>query len=147
MRHTKLLILAVSCIALGVGIGAIASAGASTPSQSHPAAKAGLRRGGRGIRILRRTVAGQLIVKTKSGYAPVTFERGSVTAVNGQQLTLNEGTKKSVYKTVTLTIPAGATVRDNGRAATLSQLTSGQRAIVVTLPARTLVIAHTPKTP
>lgn len=144
--HLKLFALAASCVAVGVGISAITSAGASTTSHARPAAAGRLVRTGRGMRALRRAVEGQLIVKTKSGFAQVSFERGSVTAVNGQQLTLDEGTKTSSYKTVTLTIPAGATVRVNGQPGTLSQVTDGQRAIVVTLPQRTLVIAHTPKT-
>jgi hypothetical protein len=43
---------------------------------------------------------------------------------------------------VTLTIPADAKVSDNGKAASLSQLTAGQRVAVVQGPKRTRVLAH-----
>jgi hypothetical protein len=145
--HLRLVALAASCIALGAGISAIATAGATT---SKAAGKAGSARAfglkGKVAKILKRTAEGQLVVQTKTGWATVTFERGTVVSVSGQQLTLNEGTKTATYKTVTLTIPANARVRVNHQLATLSQLTAGQRATVLTLPKRTLVIAHTPKT-
>jgi hypothetical protein len=65
--------------------------------------------------------------------------------VNGQQLTITEGTAKASYKTVTLTIPAGARVRDNRQKASLSDVKAGQRVIVIQAPKRTLVIARTPR--
>jgi hypothetical protein len=79
------------------------------------------------------------------GFVTVSFDRGRVDSVNGQQLTLTEGTAKASYKTVTLTIPSTARVRDNRQAATLSDLKAGQRVIVVTAPRQTFVIAHTPR--
>jgi hypothetical protein len=85
-------------------------------------------------------------VATKSGFATATLDRGFVSSVSGQQLTIREGTKKRTYKTVTLTIPSGARVRDNGKAATLGQLTDGQRVSVVRGPKRTTVVARTPRT-
>jgi hypothetical protein len=74
------------------------------------------------------------------------FERGTVRSVSGQQLTLAEGSTKATYKTVTLTIPADAHVSDNGQKSTLSSVTDGQRAVVVTGPQNTFVFAHTPRT-
>jgi hypothetical protein len=149
--HLKLIGLAASCVAIGAGISAITSAGAATTAVgAHGAKAAGAyrRANARGAqRVLRRSVHADLVVATKSGFANITFDRGSVDSVNGQQLTLREGTKKQTYKTVTLTIPANARVRINRKPATLSQLTPGQRVLVFQLPKRTLVSAHNAKTP
>ena len=80
----------------------------------------------------------------QGGFPTVTFERGKVDSVNGQQLTITEGTAKASYKTVTLTIPASAPVRDDRQTASLSSVKAGQRVLVVTAPRRTFVIARTP---
>jgi sarcosine oxidase gamma subunit len=61
--------------------------------------------------------------------------------VEGQQLTLREGTKTATYKTVTLTIPNDAKVRVNGRAASLADVQPDQRAVVVQGPNVTRVFA------
>lgn len=148
--HLKLIGLAASCVAIGAGISAITSAGAATSSAAgaHAGKAARAHRGARGARgAIRRAVHANLVVATKSGFANVTFDRGTVDSVNGQQLTLREGTKKRAYKTVTLTIPSNARVRINRKTATLSQLTPGQRVLVFQLPKRTLVSAHNAKTP
>ncbi len=153
--HLKLLAVAASCVAIGAAISAIASAGAATTAAAHGTKAAGAHRRGnaqrgnaRGVRhVVRRAVHAELVVGTKSGFAKVTFDRGSVQAVSGQQLTLREGTKKHTYKTVTLTIPTSARVRINHKAATLSQLSTGQRVLVFQLPKRTVVSAHNGKTP
>lgn len=138
-RHFKLLTIGAVCAAAGAGASAIATAGAASPTTakssaatSHPARRV----------LARRAVQGSMVVATKSGFATVNFSRGFVQSVNGQQLTIREGTKKATYKTVTLTIPASAKVRDNGNAASLSQLTAGQRVAVVQGPKRTRVLAH-----
>jgi hypothetical protein len=86
-----------------------------------------------------------VVVHTRSGFVTVTFDRGFVQSVSGQQLTVRVGTRNATYKTITLTIPANARVRDNGHAAKLSDLTAGQRVLVVKGPQRTFVIAHTPR--
>jgi hypothetical protein len=142
--HFKFLALAASCVALGAAISAIATAGAATAAHpAHPGAHARL--GGRPI--LRRAVHGDLVVKTANGFATVSFDRGTVESVSGQTLVLREGTPTATYKTVTLTIPADATVRVNRAKAALSDVTTGQRAAVIVLPKRTLVIARTARTP
>jgi hypothetical protein len=84
-------------------------------------------------------------VRTADGFATVTFERGKVDSVSGQQLTITEGTRKATYKTVTVTVPADAVVRDNRQKATLSDVKPGQRVLVLAGPKRTYVIARTPK--
>jgi hypothetical protein len=152
-RHSRLLLVAVSCAVLGAAASAIAGAGATTPAKtSHGANAAGATRAkaaGRSVRarglrrFAARAVHGDLVVHTQSGFVTVTFDRGKVDSVNGQQLTITEGTKKASYKTVTLTIPSNATVRANRQTASLSGLKPGQRVAVLEGPKRTLVIAHT----
>lgn len=141
-RHFKLLTVGVACAAAGIGGGAIATAGASTSTTSTAATPKAHHVARRTLE--QRAVQGDLIVATKNGFATVTFNRGFVQSVNGNQLTIREGTKKATYKTVTLTIPANAKVRDNGHPATLSQLIAGQRVGVLQGPNRTWVTARTP---
>jgi hypothetical protein len=146
-NHLKLLTIGAVCAGAGAGAGAIASAGAAGPSTTTAntaaasaaptAAKARVRRG-----LARRSVQGDIVVATRNGFATVTFNRGFVQSVNGQQLTIREGTKAATYKVVTLAIPANAKVRDNGQSATLSQLTAGQRVGVLQGPKVTHVIAR-----
>lgn len=139
-KSWKLGAVAVSCAAVGAGASVIANAGASTSSAgpAHAATRAGHARRA----LLRRAVHGEVVLATKSGFATVIFDRGTVKSVAGRQLTLTEGTKKQTYKTVTLTIPSNARVRDNRQPATLSSVKAGQRVAVITAPKRTLVIAR-----
>lgn len=149
-RSLKVGAVAVSCAALGAGASAIAEAGASTGGSASTSSSgaAGHAAGLHGRRaLLRRAVHGDVVVATRSGFATVTFDRGTVTSVSGQQLTLTEGTKKRAYKTVTLTIPTTAKVRDNRQPATLASVKPGQRAAVIQAPQRTIVIARDPHTP
>ena len=139
-KHLTVLLVGASCAAAGAGAGAIATAGAATPSHSSKSTRrAELRR------LIRHTVAGSLVVHTKQGFVTVTVARGTVRSVSGQQLTLAEGTRKAVYRTVTLTLPTNTRVRDNRQKATLNQVQSGQRAVILVAPHRPLVVAHTPK--
>ncbi len=143
-RHSRIALVAISCVALGAGASAIASAGAATGKSTAGSHTKGAR--GHGWRKLaRRTVHADLVVATKQGFVNVTVDRGKVDSVSGRQLTMTEGTKKQTYKTITLTIPSSAKVRDDRQAAALSALRSGQRVTVVTEPQRTLVIARTPR--
>lgn len=143
--------MAVTCLALGAGAGAIASAGAATHAAGS-GAHAGEQRFGhglraRGLRLARRAVHAELVVPTPQGFATVTIDRGTVDSVSGDQLTLTEGTPTQTYKTVTLTIPSGATVRSDRHVATLASLTAGQRVLVVSAPKHTFVVAHRPRAP
>ena len=144
-RHSRLLLVAVCCVAVGAGVSAIASAGAATGSSSSHAASAHAKAGRGGLRRLLHAVQGSAVVRTAGGFANVSFERGKVVSVSGRQLTLTEGTPKATYKTVTVTVPANAVVRDNRQTASLSDVKAGQRALVLTAPKRTYVIARTPK--
>jgi hypothetical protein len=78
----------------------------------------------------------------KGGFDTVTMDRGSFSSLSGDQLTITEGTKAATYKTLTLTIPSGATVRRNGQAAKLSDLKSGDTVMVLQSPHGTDVAAH-----
>lgn len=142
-KHSRLLLVAVCCAALGAGASVIASAGAATGS-SHGGKGRAARVGGL-RRFAARSVQGSVVVYTKKGFVTVTFNRGKVDSVNGQQLMITEGTKKATYKTVTLSVPANALVRDNRRKATLSDLKPGQRVTVINAPRHTLVVARTPR--
>ncbi len=144
-RHCKLLTVAASCVVIGAGISAITNAGAATPStRTNATTKAH----GRlvGLHALKRAVHGQLVIPTKNGFSTITFDRGTIASVNGQQLSINDGTKKHTYNTVTLSIPADARIRDNGRQAAMTDLKVGQRVLVIQGPKRWFVIAHTPRT-
>jgi hypothetical protein len=146
-KHSRLVLVAITCAVMGAGASAIAAAGASTGS-SAKAGKAGKtgKQDGHGLRRLAaRSVHGDLVVHTKQGFVTVTFDRGKADSVSGQQLTMTEGTKKASYKTVTLTIPTTAIVRDDRQKATLADVKPGQRVIVVQAPKRTLVVARTPR--
>jgi hypothetical protein len=148
-NHSRVLLIAAICAALGAGASAIATAGASSgPAKSASVrgggalGKRGLRRGA--LRMLARSVHGTLVVPTRTGFENVTFDRGSVQSVSGGQVTMAEGTKKATYKTITLTIPGTAVVRENGKKTALRDIKPGQRVIVVQAPKRTLVIVHDP---
>jgi hypothetical protein len=146
IRRVQLLTVALTCLAIGAGASAIATADASntnaakthTRSTAHKAGLVRLRA------VARRTVAGSFVVATKSGFVTVTVARGRVQAVSGQTLTLVEGTKAQTYRTVSLSLPATVRVRDNKQPSTLAQVTAGQRATVIIAPDRALVVAHTP---
>jgi hypothetical protein len=150
LTHLKLGAGALACVAAGAGASAIANAGAATPSSTAHATRPGAvaRPAGGAMRLralARRTVEGQFVVATKSGtFQTVDVARGTVQSISGQQLTLVEGTRTATYKTVTLTLPGTTTVRDDGAASSLGQVSDGQRAIVIEGPNRAVVIARTP---
>jgi hypothetical protein len=86
--------------------------------------------------------ANAVVPNDKGGFDAVTMDRGSFSSLSGDQLTITEGTKTATYKTVTLTIPSGATVRRNGEQAQLSDLKAGDEVLVVQSPNGTVVGAH-----
>jgi hypothetical protein len=146
LKHSRLLLVAVCCVVVGAGASVIAGAGAATSTKtkatghrSHKGKQGGLRR------LARRAVHGDVVMHTKAGFRTVTFDRGVVESVSGRQLKITEGTPKATYKTVTLTIPANAAVRDDKQKSSLASVKAGQRVLVVTAPKRTLVIARTPR--
>ncbi len=151
--RSRALAVGLLCAAGGIGAGAVATASASSShSSSSPAAhhaKAGHAAHAKRLtelrRLARHSVQGDVVVRTKQGYRTVSFERGTVRSVSGDQLTITEGTPKSTYKTVTLTVPASAHVRDDGQKSSMSSVSAGQHVLVLQLPKREVVIARTPK--
>jgi hypothetical protein len=129
-------IATASALAAGGGSAALAA------GTHHAAAKRHFLRSHPRVAKLARAVHADAVVPTKTGFATVILDRGKVTGVSGNQLTLQEGTAKATYKTVTLTIPATANVRENGKKATLADVKTGQQAAVVQMPQRTLVRAR-----
>ncbi len=148
LKHSRLVLVAVCCVALGAGASVIAGAGAAPSTKASAGAKThGKAKRGGLRRIALRTVHGDFVVHTKAGFRTVTVDRGVVDSLAGQQLKITEGTPKATYKTVTLTIPANAQVRDDRQKSSLSAVKPGQRVLVIAAPQRTFVIARTPRTP
>jgi hypothetical protein len=71
----------------------------------------------------------------------VRFYGGAVSGVSGNKLTIKKGRGAG---TQTVTIPSGATIRRNGNTAKLSDLKSGDHAIVIQTPKETRVMAFAP---
>lgn len=139
----------LTCAAVGAGAGVIGSASgassASGPARAHSARHT--HSAGGGLRALRRAVHVDAVVPGTGGtFKTVTYDRGVLQSVSANQLTLREGTKQATYRSITLTIPGGATVRLDRAPAQLSQLRAGDRVRVLAGPKRTLVTASD-KTP
>lgn len=128
---------AAVCAVLGAGVGVAASA--ATPLHSNASA--------RGSRHSAKTASavswggwfgtkvpghGDLVVLNKAGtgYITETIDHGTLTGVSGDHLTIREGTSSMPYKTITVTIPTGATVQRAGNSATLSALKTGDVVVV-----------------
>jgi hypothetical protein len=83
------------------------------------------------------------VVLNRAGthFITATSDNGTVVSVSGGQLQMNEAIGKVSYKTVTLTIPAGATVVRNMKSAKLSDLKAGDHVHVTQSSDGTSVIA------
>ena len=79
--------------------------------------------------------------KAGDGFITLTEDSGTVVSVSGDQLTVKEGFGSVTYKTVTLTIPASATVKRNFADAKLSDLKAGDRVHVASSSEGTIVFA------
>jgi hypothetical protein len=134
-RNLKIIAIAAVCALAGAGAG-IAGAGAHSGHHGHHFGRLG-----------RAPVHAELVVPTRQGtFKTVTFDRGTVDSVSGDQLTIKEGTRTATFKTLTLTIPADAKVRRNGEDAQLSDLQQGDVVAVTSIEGgKTLVKAFVPK--
>jgi hypothetical protein len=83
-----------------------------------------------------------VVPNQKGSFDTITMDRGTFSSLSGDQLTITEGTKTATYKTVTLTIPANATVRRNDETAHLSDIKSGDTVMVAQSPQGTFVDAR-----
>lgn len=145
---TSAVLLSGASIGGAVGYAASAS-GASTShgaktnhSASAHSAKAARRQAGR----LSRAVSLTAVVPSGHGhFATLSIERGTLTSVSGQTLTLREGTVRADYKTVTVTLPSTAVVRLSGAPSSLTALSPGERVAIVQGPRKTTVVARPPR--
>ncbi len=150
--------IAVSAACLAAGAGAAMAAGAVWPANGtaasgttaktakagkHPGHKA--HHGQRAEKLLRRAVHLEAVVPTRTGFAKLTSDRGVVTAIAGNQVTLTEGTKQKAYGSLVIVVPAGARVRVGGRTGSLSDVKVGMRVRIVSIDGKTRVIARAVK--
>ena len=96
---------------------------------------------GHGMRMGQPVHADLVVPDRQGGFQNVTMDRGTVSSVSGDQLTIDEGTPKATYKTLTLTIPSDATVSRNRQSAQLSDLQPGDFVAVVQSQGKTFVTA------
>ena len=113
MKQTKTMKtvgVAALCAALGTAGGIASSGAASSTSKKANSTRQGPPGGGRPGG---HAVHEDAVVLNKAGTAFInaTEDSGSVVSVSGDQLTIKEGTKSVTYKTLTLTIPSGATIK------------------------------------
>ena len=125
-----------ACAAVGVAAG-ISQSSASSAS-GHPRARAVGKRAG-----LARAVHVDAVVAIAGGrrFATMSVDRGVLRSVAGNQLTLAEGTRQATYRTLTITVPANAVVRNDGSAAELSSLRPNELVTIRRGPKRTVVRA------
>src|SRR6266576_5873950 len=94
-------------------------------------------------RLARGPVHAELVFPDRNGgFKTVTLDRGVVDSVSGDQLVVKEGTEKSGFRTVTLTIPGDARIRRGGEQAQLSDLQAGDRVAVISVGDKTVVKAR-----
>lgn len=65
--------------------------------------------------------------KAGTAYITETEDQGTVKSVSGSDVVITEGTTAVPYKDVTVTVPAGATIRRNGKTATVADLKAGDQ--------------------
>ena len=82
-----------------------------------------------------------ILNKAGTGFITATEDSGTVQSVSGDQLTIKEGIGNVTYKTVTLTIPSGATIYRDFASSSLGALKSGDHARVVQSSEGTSVVA------
>jgi hypothetical protein len=128
---------AAVCAVLGAGVGITVSAASPLRSAmsvrgSRLAAKGGAAVSWGGWFGAEAPVQGDLVVldKARNGYITETIDDGVVTGVSGDHLTIREGTSSMPYKTIQMTIPAGATVQRDGNSTALSDLKAGDLVFV-----------------
>jgi hypothetical protein len=139
MKLSRMVLIGAVCALVGAGAGIAGSIASST--HGHPAGRHfgpffGGPFGGRPVHV-------QAVVANRAGtgFQTITIDTGAFKSLSGNQLTITEGTKSVTYKTVTLTIPSGATVRRNGASANLGDLKAGDRVHVLQSQAGTFVMA------
>jgi hypothetical protein len=74
-------------------------------------------------------------------FKTITFDRGTITGIDGATVHLREGTKTATYKTVDITLGNDAIVWVNGEKASVGDLKADQKARIVQRPKGTFVFA------
>ena len=135
-------LIAALCATVGVA-GGIASGTAATSKHKSNAHSQGARHGGPRGGMHGFEVHADAVILNKAGTAFITAteDNGTVDSVSGDQLAVKESARSVTYKTVTLTIPSGATIIRNGATATLSDLKSGDHVHVSQSSDGTVVFA------
>ena len=145
----RMSIVGALCAIAGAAAGIAGSSASSSPA---PHLRIGL--GGQGFFFRHGPLADAsgppvhvdaVVPKQGGGFETLTMDRGSFSSLSGSQLTIKEGTKTATYKTVSVTIPSGATVRRNDASAQLTELKPGDQVTVVQSPSSTVVIANDAK--
>src|SRR3954452_11036646 len=108
MTRTRTLVLAAACTMTGAG-GALAVDTFSSSAHLRHHSLRGFH-AGPGF-FVGRAVHAEAVVATRDGFKNLTYDRGKVKSVSGQELTLTEGIKDMTYKDETITIPNDAKVR------------------------------------
>ena len=135
MNHRRILnrgVAAALCATIGATAGIATGAAATTKSKAKSAqsstSTATAKRGPGGPRG-GMAVHEESVVLNKAGTAFITqtLDSGTVVSVAGNDVTLKEGTATVTYKTLTISVPSGATVVRNGATATLADLKAGDR--------------------
>lgn len=148
MKRRWIISGAVALISAGAGAAAGISGGtAATTNKSARAGSAAVHGGwalrggpalGHGFAVHDVAV---VLNKAGNGFITVTSDSGTLQSVSGDQLTLKEAVGSVDYRTVTLTIPSGATVMRNFKTAGLSDLRAGDRVRVSSSTEGTTVLA------
>src|SRR3954453_4104414 len=155
MHKSRTLLLAAGCTVAGaLGAGAIgSSAHDGLPNRfaiGHP----------HGVPALFGALHADAVVPRNDGtFAKITFDRGTVVSVSGNELTIREGTPDKTYETADLNLPDSTKVflfRSHRRthqrhfngtddnAASLSDLQAGDRVAVWQSERKTVVLATRP---
>lgn len=112
--------------------------GAQTPADSQAGAQAGVRlgrRGRAGMALLRRTVHGDLVVRTKDGFQHVAYDRGKLASASGTTLTLTRPDG------VTVTVTVNDQTKYRGVSG-FGQLQTGRPTLVLSKDGVALVVAQ-----
>ena len=147
-RTRRSAVLLMSGAAIGACGGyAVSASGASTrapASGAHTSAAAGRTVHAKGgLARLKRAVSITAVLPGRDGkFSTVSIDRGTLTSIDGQDLTLREGTRRATYKTVSIAVGTEATVRLSRQPSTLGALVAGDRVTVVKAPHKTAVAAR-----
>ncbi len=120
-------LVALLCATVGVAGGIASGTAATSKHKNNARSGQAARHGGPRDGMHGFEVHADAVILNKAGTAFITAteDSGTVDSVSGDQLAVKESARSVTYKTVTLTIPSGATIMRNGATATLGNLKAG----------------------